>query len=145
MGIYEILFLAIFINFLFYILSSFPVIYFLSSCISTIRTGSTILKLFYFGFCILGIGISLERTPKYTKFIFSIIPQVNIYFGIRSMCELFSRLNGNINWSNLWNGVDGQISYIQSLIMYLAEIFLYLILSFFINTYKDSVKFFSFS
>ena len=54
------------------------------------------------------------------------------------MCELFSRLNGNINWSNLWNGVDGQVSYIQSLIMYLGEIFLYLIFSFFINTYKDS-------
>ena len=125
------------LNSFFFMVSSFSVIYFISNCISKIKTGSTILKLFYFGFTVLGLVISLGKTPKLIKIIFSFVPQINIYIGIRSIFELYD-LKMNISWSSLWNGVDGQISYFQNMIMYVVEIIFYLILIIFINLYKDS-------
>ena len=84
------------------------------------------MKLFFFGFPIIGMIISFDNIQKIIKIIFAFIPQVNIYFVVRNFCELYYH-SLYISWSSLWNVTDGQVSYIESIIIYIVGIVFYII------------------
>ena len=120
-------------NIILYVLSLFFVSYFFYICIPSVKVGNTIIKFYNLGLCILGCAIILDFVPRNLKIFFSIIPQINVFHCTYAIIELqtFDKLSS----VKLWLKAN-KIPYMQSILMYIFDIFLYLFISILIQTIK---------
>ena len=86
---------------------------FFTTCIKSTKTGTTAVKFYNFGSILLGFVIVLPKTSKFTKIVFSFIPQINLF---SSLCTIFN-LN---NFENL----SGQLLRLKAAKMSIIEVFL---------------------
>ena len=108
---------------------------FFTTCIDSTKTGTTAVKFFNFGSILLGFVIILPKTAKLTKVVFGLIPQIHVY---SCLCAIFCLENfEKITWDNLWLKAN-RISFMESVLIYILDIVLYLGLSVIIQKYKDS-------
>ena len=123
------------INMLFFSLSIFSACLFFTTCIKSTKTGTTAVKFFNFGSILLGFVVVLAKTAKITKLLFSLIPQINLYL---CFCCIFNLENfETMSWDKLWLKAN-RVSYMESILIYIFDIILYLGLSVIIQSYKDS-------
>ena len=128
-------FSLVLLSMLLFSFSIYCVCIFFTTCIQTIRTGTTAVKFYNFGSILLGFVIVLPKTSKITKIFFALVPQINLYLCI---CSIFNLNNfENLSWQRLWLKA-AKISYMETLIMYIVDIILYLGLSYFIQVYRES-------
>ena len=123
------------INMILFVFSLYLFTYFLSTCISNSQAGSILIKLINLSSSTLGIALISEKCSRLSKFFSAIIPQINIYHCINSIKQLL--IFEKLTWERLWLKAS-KISYMNSIIMYLVEIFLYSLLSLIIIKYKQS-------
>jgi len=130
------------LNIILFVISLYLYTYFLYTCISKSQTGSILIKLINCASSILGISLKSENYSKIVKILSAFIPQINIYHCINCIDKLFNFKN--LSLEILCLKAD-RISYIESIMMYIAEIILYSFLSLFIIKYKQSgLSFFQF-
>ena len=123
------------INMMFFSLSIFSACVFFTTCIKSTKTGTTAVKFFNFGSILLGFVIVLPKTSKVTKLFFSLIPQINLYL---SICSIFNLENfETMSWDKLWLKAN-RVSYMETILIYIFDIVLYLGLSIIIQSYKES-------
>ena len=128
-------YLLVFINMLFFSFSIFASCVFFTSCIKSTKTGTTALKFFNFGSILLGFVVVLPKTAKYTKLFFSLIPHINLYL---CLCAIFHLENfETLSWDKLWLKAN-RVSYMETILIYIFDIVLYLGLSYIIQSYRDS-------
>ena len=108
---------------------------FFTTIIKSTKTGTTAVKFFNFGSLLLGFVIMLQKTAYRTKILFSLIPQINIFLSLNAVF-VYDNFE-NMSWTKLWIKV-GRMSYMESTLMFIFDIFLYLGLSFIIQSYNDS-------
>ena len=127
-------FLAV-LNILFFSFSIFSVCTFFTTCINTIKAGTTAVKFYNFGSVLLGFVIVLPKTSKITKIFFALIPQINLFLCTNCLFNLnnFEKLS----WARLWLKA-AKISYMETILIYILDILFYLGLSIFIQSYRDS-------
>ena len=134
--------LLFFINIILFIFSLFSFAYFFYVCISTTKTASVVIKFFNFTASVLGVAISFPECSKITKIILAFIPQINIYLCSISIDKL--QKFKELSWEKLWLKAN-RVSYMECIILYIAEIILYSLLSIFIEKYNNSgLNFFQF-
>ena len=127
--------ILVLINMLFFSFSIFASCIFFTTCIKSTKTGTTAVKFFNFGSILLGFVVVLPKTSKITKYFFSLIPHINLYL---CLCSIFHLENfEKMSWDKLWLKAN-RISYMESILIYIFDIILYLGLSFIIQSYKDS-------
>ena len=128
-------FLLVLISLVLLCLSIFSVCVFFNTCIKTTKTANTALKFFYFGSLVLGFVIVRPDTQKYSKILFCLIPQINIFPAINCIYSL--RIFGSLNWDKLWLP-SAKMSYFETCIMFFVDFVLYLGISIIIQSYSDS-------
>ena len=108
---------------------------FFTTCIKTTKTGTTAVKFYNFGSILLGFVIVDPQTSKFTKIVFSLIPQINFYSSLKSIFNL-----NNFDTLSFEKLIlkSGKISFIEVMIMYIVDIIFYLGLSILIQSYRDS-------
>ena len=123
------------INMILFSFSIFASCIFFTTCIKSAKTGTTAVKFFNFGSILLGFVVVLPKTQIFTKYFFALIPQINLYLCI---CAIFRlEIFRDMTWDKLWLKAN-RISYMESILIYIFDIVLYLGLSFIIQSYKDS-------
>ena len=122
------------LNMFLFSLSLYLFTYFIYLCISRSQTGSILIKLINFGSCILGYVLTICNFNK-LKIILALIPQINIYY-CTNCIEKFIKFENLSNY--VINLEVNNISFIESICMYLFDIIFYLLLSIFISKYKQS-------
>ena len=128
-------YLLLLIIMIFYTFTIFSVCIFFTTCIKSTKTGTTAVKFYFFGSIFLGFVIVLSKANKLTKILFCFIPQINVYI---SICSLFNLNNfEKLSWDLIWLKAN-KMSYMESIIMYIASIIFYLGLSIIIDSYKNS-------
>ena len=125
----------LFINLVLFMLCIFSVMNFFNSIISTLKKGSTIIKLFNFASTIIGCSISVPGGQRNIKLIFGIIPHVNIYYTITTMYTISDSYDFELE---LFTRKIKGISYLESLMFFCIQLIFYNGLSFFIQSYKSS-------
>ena len=70
------------INLILYMLSTYSFICFILVIISSLKIGTTIIKIFNFTTIFLGAALSIPKIGRIVKIIFFIIPNVNIYYTV---------------------------------------------------------------
>ena len=123
------------INILLFSFSIFSVCIFFTTCIKSVQTGTTVIKFFNFGSILLGFVIVLPKTSKFTKRIFALIPQINLFLCNNAIFHLNNF--ENLSWEKLCLK-SAKISYIESTLLYIFDILIYLFLSFLIQSHRDS-------
>ena len=123
------------INIIMFSLSIYCVCIFFTTCIQSTKTGTTAVKFYNFGSILLGFVIVLPKTSKFTKIVFSFIPQINLF---SSLCTIFNLNNFENLSGQLLRLKAAKMSIIEVFLMYFFEIIFYLGLSIFIQSYKDS-------
>ena len=142
--IYILLFLQLFpniitllliLNMILFIISLYLLTYFLYLCISKSQNGSIIIKLIYIPSPILGLILISEKFHLGVKVIFALIPQINLILCSYSIQQLshFKKLSWNIIRLQ-----QNEMSYINSIIIYMAEIILFSLLLIIFTKYKQS-------
>ena len=123
------------INLILFTIALYSVCVFFTTCIETTKTGSTAIKCYNFGSTILGFAIILPKTNKAAKIIFAFIPQINYFMNQwTTFCfGNFEELSGDLLILK-----TAKISYIETIVMYIAEIIFYLGFALIIQSYKDS-------
>ena len=128
-------YILVIINMILFTFSIFSSCVFFTTCIDSTKTGTTAVKFFNFGSILLGFVIILPKTTKLTKVVFGLIPQINVY---SCLCAIFCLENfEKITWDNLWLKAN-RVSFMESVLIYILDITLYLGLSVIIQKYKDS-------
>ena len=128
-------YILVIINMILFTFSIFSSCVFFTTCIDSTKTGTTAVKFFNFGSILLGFVIILPKTTKLTKVVFGLIPQINVY---SCLCAIFYLENfEKITWDNLWLKAN-RVSFMESILIYILDIALYLGLSVIIQKYKDS-------
>ena len=108
---------------------------FFTTCIKTTKTGTTAVKFYNFGSILLGFVIVDPQTSKFTKIVFSFIPQINFYSSLKSIFNLNNF--DSLSFEKLILK-SGKISFIEVMLMYIVDIIFYLGLSILIQSYRDS-------
>ena len=127
--------ILLFISMGLFTVAIFSACVFFTSIIKSTKTGTTAVKFFNFGSILLGFVIALPKTALITKYIFSLIPQINIFL---SLSLIFSLDNfDKMSWDKLWLK-SGKISYMENTLIYIFDIVLFLGLSAIIQSYQDS-------
>ena len=123
------------INMIFFVCSLFSYAYFLYVCISTTKTASILIKFLNFSTAILGSPITYPQTSKFAKVILGFFPQINFYM----CCACIDKLKTfyNLSWEIIWLR-GNKMNYIETIIIYIASIIFYSILSIFIESYRKS-------
>ena len=115
--------------------SIYSVCIFFATCIKSTKTGGTAVKFYNFGSILIGFVIILPKTPRITKIIFCFIPQLNIFVNLYSIFCLNNF--ENLSWQRI-NLKASRMTFLETIIMYIAEIVFYLGLSFIIQSFRDS-------
>ena len=116
------------LNIILFVFSLYLFTYFLYICVSRSQTGSILIKLINFGSSILGLSLINENYFKIVKIFSAFIPQINIYHCCYCIEKLL--LFKNLSWEILCLKAS-KISYMETIMMYIAEIILYSFLSLF--------------
>jgi len=132
--LYPIHILLFSLNMILFSLSLYLFTYFIYICISRSQTGSILIKLINFGPCILGFVLTFCNFNK-LKIIVALIPQINIYYCFNCIEKLIKFKNLSKELISL---EANNISFKESIIMYLFDIIFYSLLSIFISKYKQS-------
>ena len=128
-------YLLFLISMILFSLSIYSVCIFFATCIKSTKTGTTAVKFYNFGSILLGFVIILPKTPKITKILFCFIPQINLF---TNLYTIFCLNNfKNLTWQ-IVNLKAARMSFLETIIMYLAEIVFYLGLSIIIQSVRDS-------
>jgi len=132
--IYQLHILLFLLNMILFSFSLYLFTYFLYICISRSQTGSILIKLINFGSSILGFVLVIGKFNK-LKIILALFPQINIYYCTNCIEKLmrFKKLSKELICLEANN-----ISFIESIVMYLLDIILYSLLLLFISKYKQS-------
>ena len=132
---YPIHILLFSLNIILFSFSLYLFTYFLYICASKNQNCSILIIFINFGSTILGILLISENFTKNRKLISSLIPYINLYH-CNNCIEKLIRFK-KLSWKIL-NLEISNISFIESIIMYLFDIILYSLLSLFISKYKQS-------
>ena len=124
------------LNLVLFMLCIFSVINFFNEIISTLKKGSTIIKLFNFASTIIGCAISMPKTERSIKLIFGIIPHVNIYYTITTMLKI-GEYYEDFKFEYLTEGTKN-IAYIESFLFFILQLIFYNGIAWFIHSYKRS-------
>ena len=108
---------------------------FFTTIIKSTKTGTTAVKFFNFGSLLLGFVIILQKTAYRTKILFALIPQINIFLSLNAI--FYYDNFDEMSWTKLWIKA-GRVSYMESTLMFIFEIVLYLGLTLIIQSYNDS-------
>ena len=115
--------------------SIYSVCIFFATCIKTTKTGATAVKFYNFGSLLLGFVIVLPQTSKVTKIFFCLIPQINFFPALNC---IFSLNNfKNLTFERIWLK-SARMTYLETCIMFVADIIIYLGLAVLIQSKKDS-------
>ena len=123
------------LNIFLFAIALYSVCILFTTCIETTKTGTTAIKFYNFGSIFLGFAISLPETNKVTKIIFAFIPQINFFMN-QWTTYCFANFQ-NLSFDHMLLKT-AKMSYMETLIMYVGEIILYLGLALIIQSYKDS-------
>ena len=123
------------LNMILFVFSLYSFTYFLYICIPKSQIGSILIKLINSASSILGISLINEDCYKIVKILSAFIPQINIYHCFNCIENLIPFKN--LSLKILFLETD-KMSYMGSILMYIAEIILYSFLSLFIIKYKQS-------
>ena len=123
------------LNILFFSFSIYSVCIFFSTFIKSIKAGTTAVKFYNFGSILLGFVIVLPKTSKITKIFFGLIPQINLFLCTYSIINLNNF--ENLTWARLWLKA-AKMSYMETIFLYIADIILYLGISIFIDSFRNS-------
>ena len=126
------LFLA---NLVLYMFDIYSVMYFLYTIIPSLKKGSIIIKIFNFASTLLGAAASLPETKRGIKIVFCMIPNINIYYTVSVMYQISK--GKYLRDTNLKTKVK-RLSYIETLIFFVAEFIFYNGATLIINSYKRS-------
>ena len=123
------------IDLILYMLSIYSVMYFFFTIISSLKKGSTIIKVFNFASTLLGAALSLPKTKRAVKIIFFLIPNINIYY----TTGVFYSISDSKykHYTNLATKIK-YISYLETTIFFVVELIFYNCISLFIQSYKKS-------
>ena len=124
-----------FIDLILYNLAQFALLYFIVSLSSNKKTGLILVNIICFGSLILGFVLNQGGSHRFIQLLFDIFPNTNIFCSTRAIIKL-QRL-GKYSWDYLILKYC-QISYLDTVIMFIVEIFLYLLISIFMKNYKKS-------
>ena len=128
-------YLGLIISMILFTFNIYCVCIFFATCIKTTKTGTTAIKFYNFGSILLGFVIVLPKTSRVAKVIFCFIPQINFYL---NLCSIFCLNNfKDITWMRLWLKA-ANMSFFETIIMFIVEIIFYLGLTFIIQSFKDS-------
>jgi hypothetical protein len=111
------------INMILFTFSLYLFTYFLYICISKSQTGSILIKLINLLSSLLGIALISENCSRLLKIFSAIIPQINLYYCSNAIEQLL--IFTQISREELWLKAN-KISYMNSIIMYIVEIFFFL-------------------
>ena len=128
-------FLYLLLSFVLLTFSLFSVCVFFSTCIKSTKTGATAVKFFNFGSILLGFVIVIPKTSRITKIVFGLIPQINFYSSLYNIFCLNKFKDLTFNRLLL---KASRMSYIDTTVIYVADIILYLGSAILIQSYKDS-------
>ena len=123
------------IDLILFCISMYSVGVLFTTCIDTTKTGATAIKFYNFGSLFLGFAIVLPKTSKVTKIIFEFIPQINFFinYWVTFCLGNFQTLSGDLVILK-----TAKMCYIESLVMFAADITFYLGLARIIQSFKDS-------
>ena len=125
------------IDLILYMFSIYSVIYFFYITISSLKKGSIIIKIFNFVSSAAGYGLSITigtNSNRMLKLLLFLIPQINIYNGANLLILAWD----NGKYSELFTEQLKGITYIESVLFFIAEIIFYSCLALFIQSYKKS-------
>ena len=105
------------------------------TCLKTTKEGTTAIKFYYFGSIFLGFVIALPQTSKFTKIVFSFIPQINFFSNI--YCILCLNNFKNLSFDKL-RLKAAKMSYLETIILFIVDIIFYLGLTILIESYQNS-------
>ena len=123
------------INLILYMLSTYSFMCFILVIISSLKIGTTIIKIFDFTTIFLGAALSIPKIGRLVKIIFFIIPNVNIYYTVGVLFTISKKKYKNE--TNLSTRIKN-ISFVESLIFFIIELIFYNSVSIFIYFYKRS-------
>ena len=115
--------------------SLFSISFFFSICINSLKTFSSVIKLYNLGSSFLGIILILPSISKKIKILFSFIPQINIFYNLDCIIQLL--IFKELSWEKIWLKVK-KVSYMESIIMYIIDIITYFSIGIFIQSYQQS-------
>ena len=115
--------------------SIFSACVFFNTLIKSSKTGATATKFFNFGSIVLGFAIVNPKTSRITKIVFGIIPQINFF---SSLYTIFCLNNfEDLSFTKLKLKAS-RMSYIDTTIIFVVDIILYLGVAIIMQSYRDS-------
>ena len=116
-------------------LSNFAMSFFIQTISTSIKLGQTLFFVLYLGTGLLSIPISLPNASRFFKIIMLIFPQINQLFNTQILIHFQLYINYDFNCIFFdYNGV----TFFETLLFYLIDLFLYIFGSFFILNYRES-------
>ena len=136
-------FLGLFIiDLILFNLSQFSLLLFIVTVSNNKKSGIILVNLLCFGSLVIGYVLTQGETHKFIQILFNLFPNANIFSSIKCIIKLQSI--GIYSWDNIRLSYN-KISYLDTLIMFFVEIFVYLFISFFTIFYQNSgLPFFDF-
>ena len=136
-------FLGLFIiDLILFNLSQFSLLLFIVTVSNNKKSGIILVNLLCFGSLVIGYVLTQGETHKFIQTLFNLFPNANIFSSIKCIIKLQSI--GIYSWDNIRLSYN-KISYLDTLIMFFVEIFVYLFISFFTKFYQNSgLPFFDF-
>ena len=123
------------INLVLYFTSIYSCIYFFYTIINTLKKGSIIIKIFNFASTIIGIALTVPKTGRSIKLLFSFIPNINIYYTISIMYAISDY--DEFKWSLLTWRIK-HFCYWESFLIFIGQILIFSVISLFIQAFKRS-------
>ena len=136
-------FIGLFVIVIFlYNLSLFVLSYLIVTISTNKKSGLIIVCLLCFGSFAIGYVLTQGDTPLITQTVFNLFPTCNLFCSMRLIVKLQSI--GIYSWDNIRLSYN-RVNFLDTLIMFIVEIFVFVFLSYFIKAYKKSgLPFFSF-
>ena len=125
------------IDLILYMFSIYSVIYFFYTTISSLKKGSIIIKIFNFVSTVAGCALSIPNKyddNRILKILFFLIPQINIYNGANLLILAWDKGR----YYDLYEEELKGITYLESILFFIAEIIFYSCLALFVQSYKKS-------
>ena len=115
--------------------SQFALLFFIVTVSTNKKSGIILVNLLCFGSLVIGYVLTQGESHIIIQTLFNLFPNANLFYSIKCIIKLQSL--GIFSWDNIRLSINS-ISYFDTLIMFIVEIFFYLFLSFFIRAYKNS-------
>ena len=116
-------------------LAQFSLLLFIVTLSNNKKSGIILVNLLCFGSLVLGYVLTQGESHKFIQTLFNLFPNANTFSSIKCIIKLQNI--GIYSWDNLRLSYN-EISYFDTLIMFIVEIIFYLFISFFAKYYQNS-------